>query len=188
MHELVVGHEALEVDRILSGCRWLASVDPADMALLESGIELAELAAAMELDTESVLAALAYRVLRSGAVAREEVQARFGAVVVGLVDAVERMGAASVLEMSNARLQTSERRDQVENVRHMLVAMLDDARVAVLKLAERIVALRAAKQAPEASRTDRAGGAPCFRAARESARNLAPEVGARRSGATLSRS
>ena len=152
VRELVAVHGALDSDRVLSGCRWLKSIDLTDAALLESGIELAELAAAMELDTESVLAALAYRVMRSGAVTPGEVRARFGDVVVGLVDAVERMGAASVLEMSNARLQTSERRDQIENVRHMLVAMLDDARVAVLKLAERIVALRAAKLAPEARR------------------------------------
>jgi GTP pyrophosphokinase len=152
VQELVAKHGALDIGQVLSACHWLKSVDGADAALLESGIELAELAAAMELDTESVLAALSYRVVRSGTATPAEIGARFGEVVVSLVEAVERMGAASVLEMSNARLQTSERRDQVENVRHMLVAMLDDARVAVLKLAERIVALRAAKLAPEARR------------------------------------
>jgi GTP pyrophosphokinase len=51
--------------------------------------------------------------------------------------------------MSNARMQTSEARDQVDNVRRMLVSLIDDARIAVLKLAERVVALRLAKTGSE---------------------------------------
>lgn len=46
-------------------------------------------------------------------------------------------------------MQASEARDQVENIRRMMVSMIDDARVAILKLAERVVALRAAKSASE---------------------------------------
>jgi GTP pyrophosphokinase len=51
----------------------------------------------------------------------------------------------SLLELSNSPILASEARDQVDNVRKMLVAMIDDVRVAILKLAERIVSLRAAK-------------------------------------------
>jgi len=65
--------------------------------------------------------------------------------VAKLVDSVVRMADTSLLEMSNSRMQTSESRDQIENIKRMLVSMVDDARVAILKLAERVVALRAAK-------------------------------------------
>ena len=68
-----------------------------------------------------------------------------GEEVASLVESVVRMADTSLLEMSNSRMQTSESRDQIENIKRMLVSMVDDARVAVLKLAERVVALRAAK-------------------------------------------
>lgn len=152
LDDLLDVNPALDRDRILDTCDWVIGVDPGAAGLLESGIEFAELAAAMELDTASVLAALAYRACRSGLVDGAEAAAVLGDEVMRLIDDVRRMGTASVLEMTNARLQTSERTDQVENVRRMLVAMLNDARVAVLKIAERIVALRAAKQTSDERR------------------------------------
>ncbi|MFM8356747.1 MAG: RelA/SpoT family protein, partial [Gammaproteobacteria bacterium] len=152
LDDLVDGNRSLDRARIAGACGWVAGVDPGAAGLLESGIEFAELAAAMELDTASVLAAIAYRACRSGLVDAADAHAVLGDEVMRLIEDVRRMGTASVLEMSNARLQTSERTDQVDNVRRMLVAMLNDARVAVLKIAERIVALRAAKQAPDERR------------------------------------
>src|SRR5690554_8210265 len=41
---------------------------------------------------------------------------------------------------------------QVENLRKMLVTMIDDVRVVLIKLAERTCAIRAVKDAPEAKR------------------------------------
>lgn len=153
LDDLIDVNPGLDRARILYTCGWVVDIDPGTAGLLESGIEFAELAAAMELDTASVLAALAYRACRSGLVDGAEAGAVLGDEVMRLIDDVRRMGTASVLEMTNARLQTSERSDQVENVRRMLVAMLNDARVAVLKIAERIVALRAAKQTSDERRT-----------------------------------
>ena len=54
------------------------------------------------------------------------------------------MATTSLLEMSNSPLLEKEQRDQVENIKRM-VAMIDDVRVAVVKLAERLLALRRAK-------------------------------------------
>lgn len=119
---------------------------------LESGIELAELASDLRLDTAAVAAALVYRPMRAGLLSQAGARERFGDDVAHLLEEVLRMASSSLLEMSNTRLQTSERRDQANNVRRMLIAMIDDARVAVLKLAERVVALRAAKHYDEAHR------------------------------------
>ncbi len=115
---------------------------------LDSGMTLAQLVAALKMDTPTVVAALVYRPMRMGSLTEAVVVEQFGKEVAQLVSAVVRMGTTSILEMSNARMQTSEARDQVDNVRRMLVSLIDDARVAVLKLAERIVALRLAKTAP----------------------------------------
>lgn len=116
---------------------------------LDSGITLARLVADLKMDTSTVVAALVYRPVRMGLLAPDTVADVLGEEVAHLVNAVVRMATTSILEMSNARMQTSESRDQVDNVRRMLVSLIDDARVAVLKLAERIVALRLAKTGPE---------------------------------------
>ena len=111
----------------------------------EKGIELANLVLTLNMDAHSVAAALLYRPLRTRSLDQTATVQATGEEVWGLVDAVVRMADTSLLEMSNAPMQTNESRDQVENIKRMLVSMIDDARVAVLKLAERVVALRAAK-------------------------------------------
>jgi GTP pyrophosphokinase len=116
---------------------------------LSSGITLAQLVAALKMDTATVVAALVYRPVRTGMLARSTIAKKLGDDVAHLVSTVARMGTTSILEMSNARMQTSEGRDQVDNVRGMLVSLIDDARIAVLKLAERVVALRLAKTGTE---------------------------------------
>ncbi len=116
---------------------------------LEKGVELASLVLTLNMDSPSVAAALLYRPVRTGSLdvktLRRSLVGNQAGEVADLVDSVVRMADTSLLEMSNSRMQTSESRDQVENIKRMLVSMVDDARVAVLKLAERVVALRAAK-------------------------------------------
>jgi GTP pyrophosphokinase len=117
---------------------------------LDSGVVLAQLVAQLKMDTPTVVAAMVYRPVRTGRLADSVVVEKLGGEVADLVRTVVRMATTSFLEMSNARMQTSEARDQVDNIRRMLVSLIDDARVAVLKLAERIVALRLAKTSSEA--------------------------------------
>ncbi len=145
-------HGRLDPDRVLAACEFVDSLPHRGAIYLENGIELAELVADLEMDTSSVVAALAYRPVRAEDVEIAEIEAVMGEDVAHLLREVVRMATASILEMSNARLQTSERRDQVDNVRRMLIALINDARVAVLKIAERVVALRAAKSASDARR------------------------------------
>ena len=118
-------------------------------AHLETGLELAQLASAMELDTESVLAALFYRPARHGGWGKAALDPVIGAEAAGLVLAVKQMADSRILDLTSARLLASEAKDQTVNIRRMLVALIDDGRVAVLKLAERVVAMRRARQSSE---------------------------------------
>ena len=149
---LARAHRRLDRDRLLEACEFVESLPHRGAIYLENGMELAELVADLEMDTSSVVAALAYRPVRTEDVEIGEIEEVMGTDVAHLLREVARMATASILEMSDARLQISERRNQVENVRRMLVALINDARVAVLKIAERVVALRAAKGASEARR------------------------------------
>ena len=72
--------------------------------------------------------------------------------VAAIVTAVLRLATTNVLSFTDTAVQSSESKSQSDNVRHMLVALIDDPRVAVIKLAERVVALRCSSDASEASR------------------------------------
>ena len=120
---------------------------------LRCGMELAELVASMQMDTTSVLAGLFYRPARRGAIYDDELVAAIGESAAGLFTAVNRMADISLLDLTSSRMLASEAKDQTANIRRMLVALIDDVRVAVLKLAERVVALRLAKNSFEERKT-----------------------------------
>ena len=148
--DLAGRHGKLDGASVGQACDFVRKLGARGEEFLESGIEMAELVGDLHLDTASVVAALAYRPVRVGLVSLGDAREALGDDVGHLLEEVLRMATTSLLEMNNTRLQTSERRDQADNVRRMLIAMIDDARVAVLKLAERVVALRAAKHYDDA--------------------------------------
>lgn len=118
----------------------------------QQSIELADLAVDLRLDQPGVLAALVYREVRLGFLGAAQLRDLAGEQAYKLAFAVAQMATASLLEMSNSNLQDKEQASQVDNVKRMLVAMIDDPRVAVIKLAERVVALRHAKHYEQARR------------------------------------
>ncbi len=124
------------------GGRWAESI-------LLSGVELAELVASLHMDTTSVVAALFYRPLRHDHLDESDIVPVIGDEAVALVSSVVHMADTSLLDLSSSRMLASEAKDQTANIRRMLVALIDDGRVAVLKLAERVVALRRAKASSE---------------------------------------
>ena len=81
---------------------------------------------------------------------QETLRPLIGAAAAKLAFAVAHMADSSILDLTSARLQASEAKDQTANIRRMLVAVIDDGRVGVLKIAERVVALRRAKRSSEA--------------------------------------
>ena len=142
-----------DVSRINSVSQLVADIPINGGRYLESGSSLAQLLADLGMDSNVLMAALLYRPIRAGVLSRETVQLLLGDIdskdIFTLVQSVVRMGTVSLLEMSNTRMQTIEERDQVDNIKKMFVSLIDDPRVAVLKLAERIIALRSAKDAEE---------------------------------------
>ena len=110
----------------------------------QAGLEIAEILADLKLDQDSLVAAVIYRSVREGKVTLAEVGQRFGPVVSKLIDGVLRMAAISA-SLSPRQSLVLGSQAQVENLRKMLVAMVDDVRVALIKLAERTCAIRAVK-------------------------------------------
>ena len=115
--------------------------------------ELTLVVGALHLDMEGLLAALLYRAVRMQRYSMDEVADSAGEAVADLLREVLALAGTSLLELSDAKLQSSENASQVANIRSMLIAVIDDPRVAVLKVAERVVALRHAKYYGVARRT-----------------------------------
>lgn len=115
------------------------------------GLEMAEILVELRLDSAAVIASILYRSVRESRLNLDSLRTEFGEEVAKLVEGVLRMAAINETDTSRTRVlgQTG---DQVENVRKMLLALIDDVRVALIKLAERTCALRAVKNAPEERR------------------------------------
>lgn len=143
--------EALELAKKLSdeaiANRTYWSIDSVQM-----GIEMAQTLIDLRLDNASIIAAILYRAVREGRLALQKVERQFGQEVAKLIEGVLRMAAISAIQNSTDEVVLGQRQAQVDNLRKMLVAMIDDVRVALIKLAERTSAIRAVKDAPEEKR------------------------------------
>ena len=116
-----------------------------------TGLEMAEILAQLHLDSEAIVVALLYRPVRESRLPLEQVRREFGDSVARLLEGVLRMAAINETDTSKTRV-LGQSQDQVENVRKMLLAMVDDVRVALIKLAERTCAIRSVKNASDEKR------------------------------------
>lgn len=122
-----------------------------------TGIEMAQVLVELHLDQASLVAAILYRAVREERVGLEVIRKEFGDEVADLVNGVLQMAAISALHQPLKGSVLGQSQGQLDNVRKMLVTMIDDVRVALIKLAERTCAIRAVKNAPEDKRMRVAG-------------------------------
>ena len=141
--QLCSKHEHLDSAQLESVAGWLNDQNKPDLLLI--GLELSELVADLKMDQASVLAALVYRGVRENRLAPAALAKAIGSEPMGIAQSVAAMATTSLLEMTNSHILEKEHQDQVENIKRMLVSLIQDARVAVVKLAERVLALRHAK-------------------------------------------
>ncbi|MBV4368845.1 GTP diphosphokinase [Erwinia sp. BNK-24-b] len=117
--------------------------------LLWRGVEMVEILSMLSMDNESLRAALIFPLADANVVSEAVLEEKFGKAIVSLVHGVRDMDAIRQLKATHNDSMASE---QVDNVRRMLLAMVEDFRCVVIKLAERIAHLREVKDAPEDER------------------------------------
>jgi GTP pyrophosphokinase len=117
-----------------------------------TGIEMAQVLVELHLDQASLVAAILYRAVREERIPLGDVQREFGDEVAGLISGVLQMAAISTIHHPLKGNVLGQTEGQLDNVRRMLVTMIDDVRVALIKLVERTSAIRAVKNAPEQKR------------------------------------
>ena len=160
--ERIQEHVPLPEPEVLrQACEWAAELEEAasrtehrwanGASSYRTGLEMAEILADLKLDQDSLVAAVIYRAVRERKTELVEVERCLGPNVAALVDGVQRMAAISVSQ-NPPKANTFNTQSQVENLRKMLVTMIDDVRVALIKLAERTCAIRAVKDADDEKR------------------------------------
>ncbi|WP_421266664.1 GTP diphosphokinase [Aeromonas veronii] len=117
--------------------------------LLVRGIEMVGILLMLSMDLGTLKAAIIYPFVEAGLISQERMDEDFGPKIAKLVEGVLEMEAIRSLQTLH-RSETSP--EQVDNVRRMLLAMVEDVRAVVIKLAERIACLREAKKADEETR------------------------------------
>jgi GTP pyrophosphokinase len=116
---------------------------------LRTGMQMAEVLLNIDADDETIAAALI-----AGALAKKDIDALvikelFGEDVNALVSGFARAGRIDIAASNSGDTDSS----SIEALRKMLLAMADDVRVVLIKLAERVVYMRSITQATEAVRT-----------------------------------
>ncbi|WP_444958301.1 GTP diphosphokinase [Microbulbifer sp. ZKSA002] len=118
-----------------------------------TGLEMAEILADLQIDSEALVAAVLYRAVREKRLSLQAVEKEFGERVAKLIRGVLRMAAIRSRSADTGEESPSGAvEEHSENIRRMLVALVDDVRVALIKLAERTCAIRAAKNSEPAKR------------------------------------
>ena len=108
-------------------------------------IAVATILVDMEMDTESIIAALLHDVVEDTNVNLDDVAKDFGKSVAELVDGVTKL----------TRIPYSSREEQQsENIRKMLLAMVKDIRVIIIKLADRLHNMRTIENHNEKKRLE----------------------------------
>src|SRR5471032_2823208 len=130
-------------------CEQQTQGHPDASLLLWRGLEMVEILSTLSMDNDSMRAALLFPLVDVGIIDEETLTQQFGKSITDLVHGVRDMDAIRQLKATQNDSMASE---QVDNVRRMLLAMVEDFRCVVLKLAERIAHLREVKDAPEEER------------------------------------
>lgn len=97
-------------------------------------LEVAGLLTGLKLDTASIVTALLHDTVEDTVTTIEEIQKAFGPEVARLVDGVTKL---SRIELQNIE-QQSDQAKQAENFRKLVLAMSEDIRVLLVKLADRL--------------------------------------------------
>lgn len=124
----------------------------ADISSLHIATEMTQVLAELHMDQPSIVAAILYRPVREGRLALNHVVRQFGEEIAKLIDGVLKMAAITQAQSASKLKVLGQAEAQVEHMRKMLVAMIDDVRVPLIKLAERTSVIRAVKNAPQERR------------------------------------
>ena len=103
-------------------------------------LAVADILIELGLDHETLAAAILHDVVEDTGIGLEELKRDFGARIAGLVDGVTKMNVIQEFRADSAPAR--QEHSQAESLRKMLLAMAEDVRVVLIKLADRLHNMR----------------------------------------------
>ncbi|MCX7147285.1 MAG: RelA/SpoT family protein [Sulfuritalea sp.] len=145
---------ALELAREAYGDKLLGTGE----SILQHALGMALIVASLDLDVDARIAALLFAANEHVKDCNEHLKVGFGDTVAGLVAGLHRLGSLRPLTRAAAGAGegVAEVQAQTEILRKMLLAMVDDIRVVLLRLASRVQTLRFLGKQPGAVRNEMA--------------------------------
>lgn len=122
---------------ILSQIVGESKTTPTHVSCLQQGLTMAEILLDLHLDKETIAASLIYSCVNYAELCLETVYEHLGPNVAKIIEGAKQMNAIRIANTA-ANLHQA----QLENIRKMLLAMVEDMRVVLIKLAERTATMR----------------------------------------------
>jgi GTP pyrophosphokinase len=145
-----------DVDRLIAALEDVAHTytQPIDEALgyrltadpVDSALDVIHILADLKLGIDALIAGVFCRSVSDGVLSVEHVEAHFGRPVAHLLEGVRQITQFSRAKRSSDDPVLGQASSASVNLRRMLIALIDDVRVALIKLAERTVAMRGLKE------------------------------------------
>lgn len=121
------------------------------LELLNKSMEMVEILSNLNLDADSLVAAFIAPLLANNIIDIKFVKEHFSKDILMLCQGVEQMAAIKALRQQSNQSNGHDLQNR-DNIRRMLLAMVDDVRAVVIKLAERLCDLREKKNSDEETR------------------------------------
>jgi len=120
-------------------------LEPPAQAVRKRAIEVAEIAASLDADDDAVIAALIHPLLDARLIDRETAERHFGAAAADLARELDQLGGFGF--PADWTPDRGLEAGQAEALRKMLLAVVGDVRLVVVRLAEQLQKMRAARTA-----------------------------------------
>jgi len=119
---------------------------------VQHAFAVADILCELHLDAETIAAALLHDVVEDTGVTSEQLREQFGAGVAALVDGVTKMELMREFPDTERGAERKRAWGDAESLRKMLLAMVEDVRVVLIKLADRLHNMRTLRHLPEERR------------------------------------
>lgn len=140
-HQLATDYPSLDHELMATACEMLLKIEPQATpfagSALEQGMQMTDVLLALNCNTNCLVATLCYPAFFYFDLKHETIQKKLNPSILQLLQGALRLEAINDFHAHSANLTAK----QIENLRKMLLSMVDDIRVVLIKLAERLTIL-----------------------------------------------